>query len=131
MTAAAAPRQVVPSKGAAQAPQVVCRLVGPILRSKYPALTAEEQAASVPLQLLCLALLDAILFHVVAAVAPETWQPVRRRLSEALIHGKQASARAAAGARPAFDQPSTINRPVFDHGKAAGACACARACASL
>ncbi len=73
-----------------QHPQVVCELVGPILRSKYPAISAEEQAISVPLQLLCLAILDAVLLHIVSAVAAETWQPVRRRLSEALIHEKQA-----------------------------------------
>ena len=41
-------------------PQLVCSLIGPILRSKYPAITVQEQAISVPLQILSLALMDAI-----------------------------------------------------------------------
>ena len=69
--------------------QVVCSLIAPILRSKYPAVSAEEQACSVPLQLLCLAIFDAVLLHIVSVAGPETWQPVRRTLCEALIRGKQ------------------------------------------
>lgn len=67
----------------------MCSLIGPILRSKYPAVTAEEQAASVPLQILCLAILDAVLLHIVSAAGATSWQTVRRTLCEALIHNKQ------------------------------------------
>jgi hypothetical protein len=70
------------------APQLVCELIAPILRSKYPAITAHEQEMSVPLQILCLAILDAIFIHIVNRAAPETWEEIRSTLSHALIHGK-------------------------------------------
>ena len=71
-------------------PVLVCRLLSPLPRDKYPALTPEETAHSVALQLLCLALLDAILVHIANAAGPETWQSVRRALADALIRGKDA-----------------------------------------
>ena len=69
-------------------PQVVCNLLSPILRSKYPAITKEEQAVSVPLQILCLAILDSILVYMVNHVSPLSWESVRRELCEALIINK-------------------------------------------
>jgi hypothetical protein len=69
-------------------PQLVCNLLGPIPRNKYPAISAEEQEISVPLQLLCLAILDAIFIHIVNRVAPFRWEHIRRTLSRALIDGK-------------------------------------------
>ena len=69
-------------------PELVCQLLGPILRSKYPAISADEQAVSVPLQLLCLAIFDAILIYILNTVAPATWEDVRQNLSAALIHSK-------------------------------------------
>jgi hypothetical protein len=68
--------------------QLVCSLIRPILRNKYPAITAYEQAMSVSLQILCLAILDAIFMHIVHRVAPETWEDIRSTLSNALIFGK-------------------------------------------
>ena len=68
--------------------QLVCSLIRPILRNKYPAITAFEQAMSVPLQILCLAILDAIFIHIVHRVAPDTWEDIRSTLSNALIFGK-------------------------------------------
>ena len=68
--------------------QVVCKLLSPILRSKYPAITIEEQAISVPLQILCLAILDAILIYMVNKVSPASWEAVRGNLCEALIRNK-------------------------------------------
>jgi hypothetical protein len=70
------------------APQLVCSLIAPIHRNKYPAISAEEQAVSVPLQLLCLAILDAIFLHIVHSVAPLAWERLRRTLCRALIDGK-------------------------------------------
>jgi hypothetical protein len=69
--------------------QVVCRLVGPILRSKYPSISAAEQAASIPLQILCLAILDAIFIWMLNSVFPE-WERVRSSLCDALINEKSA-----------------------------------------
>ena len=69
--------------------QSVFSLIGPIYRSKYPALTAEEQEISVPLQILCLAILDAIFLHIMNSVAPSTWETIRRDISHALIRGKE------------------------------------------
>jgi hypothetical protein len=69
-------------------PQLVCNLIGPIQRKKYPAISAEEQRISVQLQLLCLAILDAIFIHIVNRVAPTRWESIRRTLSCALIDGK-------------------------------------------
>ena len=69
-------------------PQVVCSLITPILRGKYPAITEEEQAISVPLQILCLAILDAVFIHILNTVSPDAWQGIRHSLCEALIFGK-------------------------------------------
>mmetsp|Transcript_3630 Transcript_3630/g.8334 ORF Transcript_3630/g.8334 Transcript_3630/m.8334 type:complete len:669 (+) Transcript_3630:248-2254(+) len=69
-------------------PQVVCKMIEPILHSKYPAITPEEQAISIPLQILCLAIFDSILVHMLNTVAPNTWQPLKRSLCDALISNK-------------------------------------------
>ena len=69
----------------------ICRLIGPLLRSKYPAVTPEEQAISIPLQILCLAILDAIFIFVLNSVQPAgAWQAVRRELCDGLIINKAA-----------------------------------------
>ena len=73
---------------AAPEPQLVFSLLGPIPRNKYPAISIEEQRISMQLQLLCLAILDAIFMHIVNRVAPIRWESIRRTLSEALIDGK-------------------------------------------
>ena len=41
-----------------------------IKRAKYPALTAEEEAISIPLQTLAQAIFDAVLVHIVDTVSP-------------------------------------------------------------
>ena len=71
----------------AKGPELVCRLISSIPRSKYPAITEEEQAISVPLQILCLAILDAIFVHMLNVVQPR-WEDVRRELCDALIANK-------------------------------------------
>jgi hypothetical protein len=70
-------------------PQSVFTLIEPIHRSKYPALTAEEQEISVPLQILCLAILDAIFLQILNSVAPSKWETIRRDISQSLIRGKE------------------------------------------
>ena len=76
------------STAAGEGPRVVCELIEPILRSKYPAITADEQAVSIPLQLLCLALFDGTLVHILNAVAHKSWQRIKRTLSHALVRQK-------------------------------------------
>jgi hypothetical protein len=68
--------------------ELVCNLLEPILRSKYPAITVEEQAISVQLQLLCLAILDAIFVHVLNEIGPCIWEGVRQTLCDSLIRNK-------------------------------------------
>jgi hypothetical protein len=58
-------------------------MLSKIPRSKYPALTAEEEEVSVPLQTLCLAIFDAILVHMLNHAAP-AWQPLRANLCNKL-----------------------------------------------
>lgn len=67
------PQRVVPAS-----------LLKKISRAKYPALTAEEEEASLPLQTLALAIFDAIMVHMMSEVAPSSWQPLRLELCTAL-----------------------------------------------
>jgi hypothetical protein len=69
-------------------PELVCNLIGPLQRSKYPAVSVHEQAMSVGLQILCLAILDAVLVYVLNTVAPNTWEGLRQELCDALISNK-------------------------------------------
>ena len=70
----------------------VFALLENIPRAKYPALTIAEEAASIPLQILCLALFDAILTHLLSLVARDIWQPVRRALCRSHLDGKSIAA---------------------------------------
>lgn len=63
-------------------------LLVPIIRQKYPDVSEEEERISLPLQLLCLALFDAILVHVLNTLAPSSWLPLKQQLVETLIVGK-------------------------------------------
>ena len=69
----------------------ICSRLETIPRAKYPAVTEAEEAASVPLQALCLAIFDAILVHMLSIVAPATWQPLKRALHRALHEDKVAA----------------------------------------
>lgn len=55
----------------------IYQMVQKISKSKYPSITIEEEAISVPLQTLCLAIFDGILVHMMNHVGPQTWQPLR------------------------------------------------------
>mmetsp|Transcript_55103 Transcript_55103/g.112683 ORF Transcript_55103/g.112683 Transcript_55103/m.112683 type:complete len:567 (+) Transcript_55103:131-1831(+) len=70
-------------------PQVVYELLDPILQSKYPAVTAEEEAISIPLQILCLAIFDAVLVHMMISIAPHSWQNIRQSIADAMLTGKE------------------------------------------
>lgn len=78
---------VVDKKGTLATVRVVDLLV-PISKAKYPAITEEEAGASLPLQLLALAVFDAVLVNTLQSVAPRDWQPVRDLLCNKLNRGK-------------------------------------------
>ena len=52
----------------------------PISQTKYPAITTDEAAVSLPLQTLALAIFDATLVYLLNYLAPTTWQPLRSEL---------------------------------------------------
>ena len=60
-------------------------LLQPIKKSKYPDITEEEEADSLPLQTMCGAIFDAILVHMMNTVStPDVWQPLKRTMVENL-----------------------------------------------
>ena len=61
----------------------VLKLLDPISTAKYPALSAHEELVSIPLQMLCLAIFDAILLHILETVGKDTWLGIRTLLAEA------------------------------------------------
>jgi len=75
----------------------VCALLQPIKRAKYPAISEEEEAISIPLQVLAQAIFDAILVHIMntcAASAPSgapSWHSIKMQICEALVLNKQAN----------------------------------------
>lgn len=61
-----------------------------IKRSKYPSITPEEEAVSIPLQTLAQAIFDAILVHIVNTVSPDgKWQVFRKEMCSALNQKKE------------------------------------------
>ena len=56
-----------------------------IKKSKYPAITEDEEALSLPLQTMCGAIFDAILVHMMNTVSnPKVWQDLKRTMVESL-----------------------------------------------
>ncbi|GMI42334.1 hypothetical protein TrCOL_g13336 [Triparma columacea] len=63
----------------------VCEMLAPIKSSKYPAITPEEEAISIPLQVVAHAIFDSILVHMLNTVSgPSVWQPMKREIVQAL-----------------------------------------------
>lgn len=85
-TIAVPPKAHGSEKADSQEPQKVvpATLLKRISRAKYPALTAEEEDASLPLQTVVLAIFDAIMVHMMSEVAATIWQPLRAELCTAL-----------------------------------------------
>jgi len=70
--------------------QIPCQMLSKISRSKYPALSEEEERISLPLQTLCLALFDATMVHMMNTLSPDgEWLTIKRRCSDLLIVKKQ------------------------------------------
>lgn len=60
-------------------------MLKPISRSKYPAITEDEEINSLPLQTLCGAIYDSILVHMMNEVSePTVWQPLKQLMVESL-----------------------------------------------
>lgn len=56
----------------------VYEMLQPIKKAKYPAITDEEEAVSLPLQTMCGAIFDSILVHMMNTVSsPNVWQPLK------------------------------------------------------
>lgn len=56
-----------------------------IKKSKYPAITEDEEKVSLPLQTLCGAIYDSILVHMMNEVSdPNVWQPLKQTMVESL-----------------------------------------------
>mmetsp|Transcript_36293 Transcript_36293/g.55758 ORF Transcript_36293/g.55758 Transcript_36293/m.55758 type:complete len:629 (+) Transcript_36293:14-1900(+) len=72
-------------KGSEVKNMIPYQMLSEIKKSKYPAITEEEEAVSLPLQTMCGAIFDAILVHMMNTVSePTVWQPLRKSLVEAL-----------------------------------------------
>lgn len=57
--------------------------------STYPAVTPEEEVMSIPLQMLCLAMFDTILLHLMTTISPDgDWQVVKQLLVDRLYRRK-------------------------------------------
>uniref|UniRef100_A0A7S1WEK8 Endonuclease/exonuclease/phosphatase domain-containing protein n=1 Tax=Alexandrium catenella TaxID=2925 RepID=A0A7S1WEK8_ALECA len=65
-------------------PRPVYSLLQKIKRSKYPAVTEEEEAVSIPLQLVLQGVFDATLVNLMQARGGETWQVLRREICDSL-----------------------------------------------
>ena len=75
--------------GAAESRTITAyQLLDPIKKSKYPAITAEEEKISVALQTLATAIFDAILVDMMNKVAPTSWQVVRSEMCNQLNRNK-------------------------------------------
>jgi len=65
-------------------------MLEPIPRSKYPAVTEEEERLAKPLQIVCQAIFDAVLVHFMNLLSPENeWQVVKRKICNKLYRQKQ------------------------------------------
>lgn len=79
----------LPSSGGGSRAAVPADMLVPIKKSKYPAITEAEEAASIPLQTLCQAIFDAILVHIVNTVSAHgKWQVLQQQMCDALNRHK-------------------------------------------
>jgi len=77
--------QTLKLQGGADSPTRPAAMLQKIKRAKYKAVTAEEEAISIPLQTLTQAIFDAVLVHIVNEVSPTgKWQVLRKQMCDAL-----------------------------------------------
>jgi len=64
-------------------------MLEPIPRSKYPAVTEQEERVAIPLQILCQAIFDAVIVHFMNQLSPEgNWQVVKAKICDRLYRRK-------------------------------------------
>ena len=63
-------------------------MLSKIKRSKYPSITPEEEAISIPLQTMCAAIFDSILVAMMNAIDVKSWQPMREDMCNKLNRKK-------------------------------------------
>lgn len=64
-------------------------MLDPIPRSKYPAVTPSEERLAIPLQVICQAIFDAVLIHLMNRLSPaNTWQIVKSKICSSLYRHK-------------------------------------------
>jgi len=80
----------IKGKGGKESTVKPCQMLDPIKQAKYPAITAEEEKISIPLQTLCQAIFDAVLVHMMNLVSPGTWHGLKMDLCNALVKNKDA-----------------------------------------
>jgi len=69
-----------------------CDMLGRLNRSKYPALAEAEEQASVPLQVLCQAIFDAVMVHMMSELSPDgCWQDIKRSIVDSVYSNKSAN----------------------------------------
>jgi hypothetical protein len=66
----------------------VYEMLSTIKKSKYPSISSEEEAISLPLQTLCCALFDAILVFMMNKIDGKGWQPLREDMCNKLNRNK-------------------------------------------
>ena len=77
-------------KGAAPISKRPCEMLNKIPRSKYPALSEEEESISLRLQTLCLAIFDAVLVHILMTLSPDgKWLSLKKDILHALVWHKE------------------------------------------
>jgi hypothetical protein len=59
-------------------------MLSKIKKAKYPDISEEEEAISIPLQAMAGAIFDAIMVHMMNVLAPSTWQLLRADMCEKL-----------------------------------------------
>jgi hypothetical protein len=65
-------------------PRKVYSMLTKIRQAKYPAVTVEEEGASIPLQIVLQGVFDAVLLNFVNSVAKDTWQKLRSDICTSL-----------------------------------------------
>merc|ERR1740138_507795 len=76
-------------KGGGVTTKLPAALLSKIPRAKYPALTEEDEAMSLRLQTVCLAIFDAILVYMLNELSPGgKWMELKLQILEALLEKK-------------------------------------------
>lgn len=68
----------------------IYKMIPMIKKAKYPSITEEEEAVSIPLETMCLAIFDAILVHMMTIVSAGKWQGIRNDMCLKLNKQKNA-----------------------------------------